>query len=486
MSLSINISDKQAGIPNIRSQKSEDLGIRKKTPKKKKIVLIIVALVSLVVVSLTLTKIIDFTSQIGLKISANDLIKPIVKDPELKKDSTGNRTNILIVGIDTRETDAGLQNTDTMIVASYSYTDHSVTMFSIPRDTYSLMPGTDDWYVKTNSIYNRGEITKKGTGLDTLRISIEDYVGLDIQYYMMVDTQGFKNIINILGGIEVYVENSFTDYSYPNELDPFNPYQVVSFEQGLQTMDGETAIKYARSRKSLDNYEGSDFARARRQQKVIEAIKDKLLSSETFLNPKKILDIMSELQNHIKVSEFTNEDIQAALSLAQKDQDLVTYSFVLDPNIGSKRVIKEGIIPDSYSIGPVLGLGEYEDIHDLVQRILKNPAFYEDDPLIYTYDIGAGYYETLELTQKLTDQLPFTTIVYRGTLFSDKQGQFIYDNSIDSTFSSSVKFLEKLMDSPKNKTPDFISNRMNGEDIVMMYGAEGVETEEVLETGTAQ
>jgi len=94
---------------------------------------------------------------------------------------------------------------------------------------------------------------------------VEELVGEEIQYYAMIDLKGFVNLIDSLDGTYINVENSFTDYMYP--ADNNVGYQTVTFTAGPQTMDGDIALKYARSRHSMDNGEGSDFARARRQQK---------------------------------------------------------------------------------------------------------------------------------------------------------------------------------------------------------------------------
>ncbi len=484
MALSLKISEQDKKKPLLRKSKLNDSQEVKKltnksisNDKKNKRGKILKYLIIFFVICLVgaggyaVYKLKNASSDIGIVITPKDIIKPIVKDPELKRDSTGERTNFLLVGIDTRETNKGLQNTDTMIVGSYYHDTNTLIMLSIPRDTYVEMPGTPGWYKRINSVYSQAEHNEEGTGFESLVTAVTEYTDLEIQYYGMVDMKGFRNIIDIVGGIEVYVENSFTDDRYPDDK---NGEITVSFEKGLQTLSAEKAIQYARSRHSLDNMEGSDYARAKRQQKVILAIKEKLLSSETLLNPAKIIEILGELQNNVKLSEFTNEDIQAGILIAKKE-DFKSYTFVLDPNIGARKVIKEGIVETAFSIGPILGLGVYDDIHDLINRILENPEFYSQKPKIYTYDTGIGYYPAYELSNKLIEKYPFSTIIYRGTLFSDKTSIYVYDNSIDKTFGLSVTQLSKSLDKPINTKPDFVTTRLNGEDIVILFGKEAVQ-----------
>lgn len=411
----------------------------------------------------------SFTDEIGIKLQPKDIILPIKKDPELKKDSAGKLTNVMLVGIDTRETDPGLQNTDTIIVASYNHENNEAVMISIPRDTYVEIPGTTS-YVKINGIYNYAERDEEGKGLEGLQGVVEEYTGLEIQYYAMVDVVGLTEIIDIIGGIDIVVENSFTDYAYPAE-NGTNGYQTVSFKAGPQTMDGETAVKYARSRKSLDNGEGTDFARAKRQQKVINAIKEKALSSETLLNPEKLLNIMVQVQENIKVSEFSNEDIQASLKLLEKKGNLQPYSFVLDPTSGAGELIQTGGIEGAYALTPVAGIGNYEDINLYIQLILENPALYEEKARIYTYDAGLGYYPAFEATKALVAKYPFLNILYQGTLYTGKQGTFVYDNTLDSSKPVTVKSLSEGLEGSTNIKPEFVTTRLNGEDVVIIFGA---------------
>ncbi|MCA9749527.1 MAG: LCP family protein, partial [Romboutsia sp.] len=107
-----------------------------------------------------------------------------------------------------------------------------------------------------------------------------------------------------LGGIEIDVPNAFIDYKYPIEGRENAPenlrYETLDFKAGLQTMDGETALKYARSRHSVNIEEAGDFARARRQQLVIESIKNKVLSAESLFNANKYLNLYSSYADNVK------------------------------------------------------------------------------------------------------------------------------------------------------------------------------------------
>ena len=202
---------------------------------------------------------IAFSKNIGFNFNANDITAP-EKEPELAKDSSGKYTNILIVGVDTRDKEA-LLNTDTLILASYNYETKDIVMISTPRDFMAEINDSNR-FNKINSVYLYAENKTKGSGMMALRKTIEEVTGTEIQYHAMVDFKAFEKIIDAVGGVDINVENSFTDYDYPDGYS-----KTISFKAGPQTMDGKTALEYARSRKSNDNNEGGDYARAKDSRK---------------------------------------------------------------------------------------------------------------------------------------------------------------------------------------------------------------------------
>jgi hypothetical protein len=266
------------------------------------------------------------------------------------------------------------------------------------------------------------------------------------------------------------VETSFTDREYPTDNDKI---ERISFKKGVQTMNGSTALKYARSRKG-DNGEGSDYQRARRQQKVIVAIKDKLLSTDTLLNPAKVLEIISSVEKNLKLSEFTAEDIQAAITLAgkQKEKSGNSYSFVLDPAIGagSNTIIAVGPYPTlDYFIAPVKGEGIYTDIHNIISLAMKYPQLYTEDATIRLYDTGAGYQSVYDLTLELQAKYPHLSILFMGTLFTDKEGTIVYSNVKDK-YSATVTELASTLKTEEMSKPSYITTKLNNENVTILVG----------------
>lgn len=190
-----------------------------------------------------------------------------------------NQANILILGIpgDGYE---GPNLSDTIIVANYNFKTNQLSTISIPRDIWS-----ETLKDKINSAYAYGEAKQKGAGLILAKAEAAAVVGMPIQYGIVADFDQFKKLIDFLDGIDVSVENSFTDPKFPikgKEADQCDDdseykcrYKTVSFKKGLTHMDGGTALIYVRSRHA-EGGEGGDFAREKRQQQMIEAVKNKI------------------------------------------------------------------------------------------------------------------------------------------------------------------------------------------------------------------
>lgn len=216
--------------------------------------------------------------------------------PKNKAQSFEGRVNILLLGL----SGDGEKNpvlADTIILASIGIDEKNIHLISIPRDIW--VPELSD---KINGAYDQGNKKQAGGGLVLQKASVEAVVGVPIQYAMAIDFDGFAEIIDILGGVTIDVEKSFTDEKFPisgkedaicsegsgHEEDYSCRYETLVFEKGVQTMDGGRALKFARSRHSTDKDEGNDLARAKRQQKVLIAIKEKALSREVLGSPRNL------------------------------------------------------------------------------------------------------------------------------------------------------------------------------------------------------
>ena len=233
-------------------------------------------------------------------------------DDNLLKGEKDDRINILLIGIGGAGHDGG-NLADTIMLASIKPSTKQVALISIPRDL--SMPIADGSWRKVNSIHATAEAKEENSGGEAMMSVLSANLGTPIHYFIRVDFQGFIKIIDELGGVDVNVENTLNDYSYPimgeeNNPDYYARYEHLYIEKGPQHMNGSLALKYARSRYA-SGIEGSDFARARRQQLILSAVKEKLLSRNNLLNPLMLSRIISELNKNIR----TNLDIWELLKL---------------------------------------------------------------------------------------------------------------------------------------------------------------------------
>jgi LCP family protein required for cell wall assembly len=256
--------------------------------------------------------------------------------PKNKIEILDNKTNVLILGKGGTGHE-GPDLTDTMIFASFSYIYPQITLITIPRDIW--VPSIR---AKINSAYYYGK-------LPLAKLTVEEIVGMPIKYAVVIDFSGFTKIIDILGGITVDVEKSFVDNQYPIEGkerdlcdgDPLYRcrYETIFFQKGPQIMDGATALKFVRSRHAK-GAEGTDFARSARQERVIRAIKEKLLSKEILLDPTKVIKVAKVVQGSIETDIPEEVEVILARLLFDAKDNIKSYTFPVDllinPPISSK------------------------------------------------------------------------------------------------------------------------------------------------------
>ncbi len=225
-----------------------------------------------------------------------------VAGEKLEIDESGN-SNFMILGSG-GENHEGADLTDSIIVVSVNHEKKSVRMLSIPRDTYitDATLGSS----RINQVYPSAQTyygDRKQAAKHTKSV-LEDMLDIPIHYWITMNFNGFVEIIDILGGIEIIVKKSIYDPYYPK--DGTYLYEPFSIGAGLQQMDGKTALKYARSRKTT-----SDFDRSQRQQEIIYAAKEKALKTNILFSREKINEILQSLQDNIQ----TNISVREVLTL---------------------------------------------------------------------------------------------------------------------------------------------------------------------------
>lgn len=253
-----------------------------------------------------------------------------------------DRLTFLIMGIG-GPGHAGSQLSDTILLATLDLKTKEVGMLSIPRDLAFPLGGSQ--FIKINAVNAYAEQSNPGHGAREAADAFEDLLGIRIDHVIKIDFNAFVELIDAVGGIDVNVERSFVDYEYPTEDDRW---QTISFEEGEQHMDGETALKYVRSRHG-SNGEGSDFARSRRQQIVMLAVKDKLLSLGTATNPSRIIKLYEAVSSNIQTDLTPWEAIKLAPLAKEFSPEHITMHVLTNAPDGE---LVSSSVNDAYMLFP--------------------------------------------------------------------------------------------------------------------------------------
>jgi len=362
---------------------------------------------------------------ISLKI--NRFYKKIYTPKDKKIREEKNQFNFLIFGYGGGKHE-GTYLTDTIMIFHVDIKNKKAALISLPRDLWVPLPKKDGskFFSKINAIYqmelfpesypqiNNKFLGKKDDAALT-KFIVSKIFSIPIDYYVAVDFEGFKKAIDILGGIDVNVEKSFTDPAYPidgkendlcdeetekmfKEVEQFlkpgynpedkerllkeNPkldeflknatespnlafpcrYETLFFKKGKTHMNGETALKYARSRHSLED--GSDFSRAHRQHLLLEAVKNKILSLNLITKAPNLLD---QLGDHFK-TDFPLSDLAKFSKEVLNIKNYQFFNYILS----NKNFLQDSISDDGqYILIPKDGENSWNEIQKSIKKIFE-------------------------------------------------------------------------------------------------------------------
>lgn len=332
--------------------------------------------------------------------------------------------NVLLLGFGGEGHD-GPYLTDSIMVVQVDLKNNKVALLSLPRDLWVKLPTKtkEVFHSKINSIYQMGMyewknypavVVKKPSSPELMKQAIQTITGLTIDNTVTIDFAGFEKAVDALGGIDVDVQKTFDDYEYPiegkdkelcgkeddfakiekflkpgfdeeekknvlkdkSELEKFlkditeDPkeafpcrYEYLHFDAGMVHMDGATALKYVRSRHSLQD--GTDFGRAARQQQFVKAIKNKILSVSIVT---KVFPLMEQLQNHITV-DISPGDLN---KFAAEAKDISAYK-IINIRMSDSDYLKSSFSDyGGYILIPRTGEDNWKEVHSVIQNgILK-------------------------------------------------------------------------------------------------------------------
>ncbi|MBI4143110.1 LCP family protein [Candidatus Uhrbacteria bacterium] len=281
-----------------------------------------------------------------------------------------DRVRILLLGIGGNGHEGPLL-ADTILLLEFQPSTRRVALVSIPRDLG--IPTPNGGIEKANAINAFGEQGTPGRGSIATRDALARELGFDIPYHVRIDFAGFAGLIDELGGVEVDVERTLDDPEYPiagKENAPWaERFEHLVIPAGRQRFDGALALKYVRSRHAR-GAEGSDFARGRRQQRILLALRDRVLTPTTLVNPRSLLALLDAYRAHVDTN-LTPPELYRLASLGNSiADDAITHvvfsdapggeltsrimngAYVLVPRDGSFDRIRAKIA-DAFSASPL-------------------------------------------------------------------------------------------------------------------------------------
>lgn len=317
------------------------------------------------------------------------------QDTEIvSKKSLNEPFTILLMGVDSEADglDANASfNGDTLMVVTFNPKTLNATMFSIPRDTYVPIACNNNKYAKINS--------SAGYGTSCVINTIEQLTEIKIDYYVKINFKGVVDLVEALGGIDVDVE--VPDYKVyynahngrvceQNSLRQFGD-QLVCMDTGMQHLNGEQALAYARCRHA---YLQSDIARNRHQQQIVEALAKKV-ANPTNIN--RVEELLNAITNNMK----TNMEKKQMLSFYEVLKEMVLRSFGNGDFVKIQKTYLEYYsLPVRYGNMTLSAVGYYPDSLSAIKNLMKSNLGLEEKVMIKTFSFDANE----EYTTKVTGQ----------------------------------------------------------------------------------
>jgi LCP family protein required for cell wall assembly len=312
-------------------------------------------------------------------------------DPHMLNGEGDGRVNFLLMGKGGDGHDGG-NLTDSMMIASIDPINNKMALMSIPRDLWVQPQGYG--YMKINSVYanvKMSALTKKPKDKEGAEVAAinattkvaEQYLGIHMHYYGLIDFSAFQEAVDTLGGIDVYLKEPYRD---PTMLVGG---RYFSLPAGTSHLDGGHALAYARSRHGAAR---GDFDRGEQQQKVIVGIKNKAMTAGTYANPVKVSQLLSTFGNRIRTN-LSVDDMMRVYGIQKqlKNSDISHFDLAQEP----EAVVKTG------SIAGQSGPYDYSLVKAFVRNKLKDGFIVKENPSIIILN-GTN---TVGLAQKRADEL---------------------------------------------------------------------------------
>jgi LCP family protein required for cell wall assembly len=283
------------------------------------------------------------------------------------------RTNIMLLGMRGANDPSGGLLADSIMIISLDTKDNKVAMISVPRDLYVKIPETSD-HGKINSVYSYWESGGKNQGIAKMEEMLGQVTGLKINYTIVANFQGFQQLIDAVGGVDVTLKKAFYEtqqFVQGNECGG-----VFSLPAGSVHLDGTKALCYSRARD-----ETSDFDRSKRQQVVLKALKDKLLSLGTLTDFGKINNILNTIGNNVK-TDMTPDEMKGLYGQMSSMKDAPITQRVFENSQQGLLEVPAANPELGYVLYPRAGQDNYSQLQDASLNIFTEAAQSDTNPAV--------------------------------------------------------------------------------------------------------
>jgi len=284
---------------------------------------------------------------------------PGVGSDQLQGENEG-QINVLLLGMRGNNMPGGGLLADTIMVAMIRPKENKVALVSIPRDLWVSYPGTST-QGKINSVHALYEEKGEGKGMEIMKEVVGDITGLPIHYAVRIDFAGFKELVDTVGGIDIYLDKPFSE---PTQFEGENALNF-SLPAGKNHIDGQKALFFVRAR-----YASSDFERAKRQQQVLIALKDKLLSLGTLTDFGKVNNILNVLGDDVR-TDMDIDEMKNFFNLANSMENPQIKQKVFDTSEEGLLYSTKADTPEGKTYILLPTGGNYDKIREVCRNIFQ-------------------------------------------------------------------------------------------------------------------
>jgi LCP family protein required for cell wall assembly len=279
--------------------------------------------------------------------------------------SEDGRVNVLLLGMRGANMPGGGLLADSIMVASLDTENNKLALISVPRDLYVKIPDTNE-RGKINSVYSHWESGGRGQGMAKMEAMMETITGLKIDHAIAINFAGFQKLIDTVGGVDVRMPKGFSETQQFVEGNECGG--SFTLPAGTNHLNGEKALCYARAR-----VQTNDFDRSKRQQVILKALKDKMISLGTLADFNKVNNILNIVGDNVK-TDMTPDEMKGFYDQYSNMKDADIVQRVFDNSEKGLLMVPEAGTGLGYVLVPRAGQDNYSQLQDASKNIFTEEA----------------------------------------------------------------------------------------------------------------